>query len=1069
MNILVIGGTYFLGKAFVEAIAGKAKVSVLNRGNRPLALPEGAEITEYHVDRHDRKKLEAMNLPEFDVVVDFCAYTKGDISDILKILGSRIKQYIFVSTCDVYPHVSGRVYDEESDFETMEFGGEAGDYITGKVALERELRSLCGALGISYTSIRPTFIYGPDNYAPREGIYFNWIKKSNQILMPADSDGHFQMVYVKDVAAVIAAACGNFRAYNKAFNVTGTTTNYGNFADCLEKATGAKFERASLSVAEIMKRAIPLPFPMREEESFMYDGSRVIELGVHYTSLTEGLRETYRRYCQDYSANLFAEIDRLFEENRAKKAESYMLTELECAENCNDQDTQLQLLNELIGYYRQISDENNILKIAAKSEELVNRMGLEGTIPYATTMLNIANSYRSIGHNEESLKYYRMTERVYKAQLAPDDMLFAGFLNNMSLLYQELNKPEQAMDYQMRALEIAQKNDAGFEIAVSLSNIANTYVQLEQYDKAVQYGEQAIQAFRERNFFDAHYCAALSALGMCKYHEGDYAEAEALFEEGMRIIEGTLGQNAQYRKLQTNRDMCRGFHRKPAAEKQVKKVRGLDICRAFYEECGKPMLEKNFPDYIDRIAVGLVGEGSDCYGFDDEISRDHDWGPGFCMWVSEETYEAIGADLQKAYEALPDTFHGFGRTESERGGGRRGVMVINDFYRRTLGTAVYEEINWNLIEDYALAVVCNGEVFADPEGTFSEMRAKLLTGYPERIQFLKIAEDAARFSQYGQYNNLRMSKREDKFTSCLMTAQACVAAMKLWHHVNNAFPPHDKWLKASTLRLPYGDEVMELLEKFLSAAHEPALLKGYGEQLGELFAGEMYAKNIISDVESYLDVHTEELLEKAGFASLSHEELVDEIVKLEFDAFDKVKNEGGRAYCQNDWPTFSVMRKSQYLTWDRDMLMQYFYDFRREYKKGHNLITEKYGRMMESTAPERYAELAPYFPELSEQKKAVIEQIVGIQMAMVEEFAREYPKAAGNARSLHTYEDNIVNTSYETYLRGEISTYSDKMLQLYGRYVADFASAGRNIARETIQNTVNLYGYKSIAELEGTL
>jgi len=182
-----------------------------------------------------------------------------------------------------------------------------------------------------------------------------------------------------------------------------------------------------------------------------------------------------------------------------------------------------------------------------------------------------------------------------------------------------------------------------------------------------------------------------------------------------------------------------------------------------------------------------------------------------------------------------------------------------------------------------------------------------------------------------------------------------------------------------------------------------------------------------------------------------------------------VKNEGGRANCQNDWPTFRVMRMSQYLTWNRMMLLQYYYDFDRELSYGHNLITEKYGRMMESTAPDRYEDIKSNFPEISEEKKSVIEQIVGIQMTMVEELAKEYPKTVSNARSLHTYEDNIINTSYETYLRGEISTYSDKMLQLYGQYIVAYSQAERNVAKETMENTAILYGYKDIASFDASI
>ena len=89
-----------------------------------------------------------------------------------------------------------------------------------------------------------------------------------------------------------------------------------------------------------------------------------------------------------------------------------------------------------------------------------------------------------------------------------------------------------------------------------------------------------------------------------------------------------------------------------------------------------------------------------------------------------------------------------------------------------------------------------------------------------------------------------------------------------------------------------------------------------------------------------------------------------------------------------------------------------------------------------------------------------------MQVAWMEEFAADYPYLASNARSIHTYEDNGWNTSYETYLRGEISTYSDKMLELYGRYIAAHAAAGQNLAREIMNHSVRMYGYESLEEAE---
>lgn len=194
--------------------------------------------------------------------------------------------------------------------------------------------------------------------------------------------------------------------------------------------------------------------------------------------------------------------------------------------------------------------------------------------------------------------------------------------------------------------------------------------------------------------------------------------------------------------------------------------------------------------------------------------------------------------------------------------------------------------------------------------------------------------------------------------------------------------------------------------------------------------------------------------------------LIDEIVKMEWNAFDKVKNEGGRADCQDDWNTFSIMRKSQYMTWNEALLTSWHQDLKEAEQAGVNLITYKYGYMMESTAPEKFAEIKVNMPEISKEKRQIINQIVSIQVGWMEEFAAEYPRLAGNARSIHTSEDNMYNTSAETYLRGELMTYSDKTLILYGRFIAELATAGKNLNRLTMENTVKLYGYETLEDAE---
>jgi hypothetical protein len=149
------------------------------------------------------------------------------------------------------------------------------------------------------------------------------------------------------------------------------------------------------------------------------------------------------------------------------------------------------------------------------------------------------------------------------------------------------------------------------------------------------------------------------------------------------------------------------------------KMKGLDLAETYYDTHGAPLIASQFGSYAQRIAVGLVGPGSECFGFDDDISRDHDWGPGFCIWLKAEDYEQFGEALQKAYEDLPATFMGSGpRIVSPGEEKRTGVGTISAFYKTYTGLdhvpASLSE--WLSIPESSLATCTNGKIFADPLG-----------------------------------------------------------------------------------------------------------------------------------------------------------------------------------------------------------------------------------------------------------------------------------------------------------------------------------------------------------------
>ncbi|NMM97265.1 DUF4125 family protein [Bifidobacterium olomucense] len=198
-------------------------------------------------------------------------------------------------------------------------------------------------------------------------------------------------------------------------------------------------------------------------------------------------------------------------------------------------------------------------------------------------------------------------------------------------------------------------------------------------------------------------------------------------------------------------------------------------------------------------------------------------------------------------------------------------------------------------------------------------------------------------------------------------------------------------------------------------------------------------------------------------------EMRETIVRHEWDQFQRTNNEGGRAACQGNWPVFHQMRLAQFLTWERPLLESYAADLDEADHAGRNLVTEKYGRMMASTAPAEYAaNIEPYIPRLDADRIARQEQVIARQVAWAADFRSRYPKLGEAMRVLTTAEDTATATSFETYLRGELGTYSPTTFGLYETMIRERAAANpqRNITEETLLNTVRLGGFDSLDEAE---
>lgn len=197
--------------------------------------------------------------------------------------------------------------------------------------------------------------------------------------------------------------------------------------------------------------------------------------------------------------------------------------------------------------------------------------------------------------------------------------------------------------------------------------------------------------------------------------------------------------------------------------------------------------------------------------------------------------------------------------------------------------------------------------------------------------------------------------------------------------------------------------------------------------------------------------------------------LISQIVEIEWNMFTNVNNEGGRASCQDDYPTFSIMRRSQFEEWSVEALACYLRCLNSAVDEGRNLITEKYAHMMKSTAPERYREIEAFIRHPQGEALDTAERICAVLVAQTAEYAMKYPKMALQGRSLYSADDSEYNTSIETYQRSELYTYSAETLKALEECILAKKAQGINFAESILLNTVRKYGFDSIERAEAAI
>lgn len=197
--------------------------------------------------------------------------------------------------------------------------------------------------------------------------------------------------------------------------------------------------------------------------------------------------------------------------------------------------------------------------------------------------------------------------------------------------------------------------------------------------------------------------------------------------------------------------------------------------------------------------------------------------------------------------------------------------------------------------------------------------------------------------------------------------------------------------------------------------------------------------------------------------------ITKEIIDIEWTMFHNVRNVGGRADCQDDRETFALMRASQLSAWSAPLRESWLQDLRTAQAEGRDPLSEKYAYMMERTAPLDYAMVRHALPPRSPEKLALIEEICELHVDWLRHLSARFPLLTGRGRGIDKSTDSPTSTSMETYLWGELATYSMDTLQLYLAYARQLREEGKNLNEMILLNTVRLYGFDSLADAEANL
>ena len=612
--------------------------------------------------------------------------------------------------------------------------------------------------------------------------------------------------------------------------------------------------------------------------------------------------------------------------------------------------------------------------------------------------INIANAYRAGSITKDS-------EAIYKRAFEISDSInsnldLAALYNNYALLKQEENDHLEAIKYLNMALPLIKDNE--IKLGVTYTNLSLSYLNLNELNYVKANLELAGNIFNN-NLDDFHISGYYNALGKYYYLNNDYTKSIKYYKLSLAHIDKNIGRGKIY--YDTLDNLLDSYNKLGI----VYNDNLIELSRNYFKEY-KNILFSGIED-LSKITVGLFGLGSECYNLADRYSEDHDYEVGLIV-LSDDKNKI--EKLKDNYNKLPKIYDRF----YIRDNNRHGVFNTHEYLMNYLG--------FNSGDKLTKSLITNGAIFYGDDNIFTSLRRnyinELTDNYLERIAILSLE-----INQY-YYNLDRSLKRNDNDTFKLLLNHLNDKLIEYIFVYNKSYLPHDKL-------------IIPMLKRFKENPFKDYMDDLYNNKNSILnfILNELYKYNIILKKDS---IYIEDYKNEISSFIQNYEyriNLINRIVNLEREQFTNLKNIGSRAICQDNYDYFKIMRKSQALSFDVDLLISYQKDLINAKNGGYSLPEIKYAFMMESTNPDIYENIKERLPNISDKQNRLIESIVITQVEQMEEFINLNPNNRSLMRTIRKDTDNENNTSYETYLRGELKSYSENTLFLYGRNLARIA------------------------------